>query len=281
MEQNMDKVNSMEQNVDKASKPQGLAELSPGSPALPPTPTDEIKGLSIAVKPARVASNKQKKRRNLYSTAPDAPVAKRRERERPSQNGAKKRTRKQDIASDVKALWLVDNLNIDQDPRSQVELSPQALSRALVGRSVYGYQGSFCHRLGKRTLKPHQRKKALLVDDITVTVHLTLHSLHRAGFEDVDTATNGRMAVTMATKREYDIILMDIKLPVISGIEATKEIRAFENKLHRQPSFIVALTGSVSKEDLDAYKEVGDRKSGSAGMPRPISYAVFCLKKKN
>eukprot|EP00456_Euglypha_rotunda_P093086 TRINITY_DN981_c0_g1_i4.p1 TRINITY_DN981_c0_g1~~TRINITY_DN981_c0_g1_i4.p1 ORF type:complete len:107 (-),score=15.62 TRINITY_DN981_c0_g1_i4:34-354(-) len=65
------------------------------------------------------------------------------------------------------------------------------------------------------------------------------------------------MAVTMATKREYDIILMDIKLPVISGIEATKEIRAFENKLHRQPSFIVALTGSVSKEDLDAYKEVG------------------------
>src|SRR5439155_7801320 len=32
---------------------------------------------------------------------------------------------------------------------------------------------------------------------------------------------------------------------------------------------------------VDILKERGDRKSGSAGMPRPISYAVFCLKKKN
>src|SRR5205085_4086367 len=31
----------------------------------------------------------------------------------------------------------------------------------------------------------------------------------------------------------------------------------------------------------DYFRDIGDRKSGSAGMPRPISYAVFCLKKKN
>src|SRR5205823_9291030 len=37
----------------------------------------------------------------------------------------------------------------------------------------------------------------------------------------------------------------------------------------------------LTKMQLDNQKEIADRKSGSAGMPRPISYAVFCLKKKN
>jgi len=50
---------------------------------------------------------------------------------------------------------------------------------------------------------------------------------------------------------------MDIKLPVLSGIDATKEIREYEKKVHRQPSYIIALTGSVTQSDLDTYKEAG------------------------
>src|SRR5207249_7554458 len=44
-----------------------------------------------------------------------------------------------------------------------------------------------------------------------------------------------------------------------------------------------APTASISKESpaITGVVEMVDRKSGSAGMPRPISYAVFCLKKKN
>jgi len=95
------------------------------------------------------------------------------------------------------------------------------------------------------------------VDDITVTVHLTLHSLYRAGFDDVDTAINGRIAVTMAKQRTYDIILMDITLPVLSGIEATKKIREYEKKINREPAYIIALTGAVSEDDLELYKEAG------------------------
>src|SRR2546423_5863805 len=38
---------------------------------------------------------------------------------------------------------------------------------------------------------------------------------------------------------------------------------------------------SLSEKKFELWREIKDRKSGSAGMPRPISYAVFCLKKKN
>src|SRR5205085_4242955 len=38
---------------------------------------------------------------------------------------------------------------------------------------------------------------------------------------------------------------------------------------------------SLSEKKFELWREIKDRKSGSAGMPRPTSYAVFCLKKKN
>src|SRR3712207_8182949 len=47
-------------------------------------------------------------------------------------------------------------------------------------------------------------------------------------------------------------------------------------------SFIASMTQKLTLSDIsDESKNYLDRKSGSAGMPRPISYAVFCLKKKS
>src|SRR5437764_6211957 len=53
------------------------------------------------------------------------------------------------------------------------------------------------------------------------------------------------------------------------------------------PTYQAGLRRDAVQPDIEAERkkrdeiEAGDRKSGSAGMPRPISYAVFCLKKKN
>src|SRR5205823_7767403 len=50
---------------------------------------------------------------------------------------------------------------------------------------------------------------------------------------------------------------------------------------HSVPRFFVPEHGTMFTLALVRFPPTADRKSGSAGMPRPISYAVFCLKKKN
>jgi len=58
-------------------------------------------------------------------------------------------------------------------------------------------------------------------------------------------------------KKEYDLILMDVKLPTMNGVEATKAIRAHEGELKRKSAVIFGLTGSTDEEDLKAYELAG------------------------
>jgi len=75
----------------------------------------------------------------------------------------------------------------------------------------------------------------------------------------VETAANGKIALDMVSASEagyYDIILMDIQMPVMDGYEATKAIRTLENKaLASIP--IVAMTANAFAEDVKAAKDAG------------------------
>eukprot|EP01083_Nonionella_stella_P075000 203626_1 len=111
---------------------------------------------------------------------------------------------------------------------------------------------------------PHDEttvKKALLVDDLKVTNKCTARSLFQAGYE-CHTADDGQKAVDMARKTHYDIIVMDVQLPVLNGVEATRKIRMNEKLRERQGSLpvksnIIGLTGSCDAEDLTSYAEAG------------------------
>ena len=65
----------------------------------------------------------------------------------------------------------------------------------------------------------------------------------------IDIAKNGEEAVTMAEKRHYDLVLMDIGLPDFSGIEATKKIRSFSD-ISKSQVPIVALTGHANNPEM-------------------------------
>jgi signal transduction histidine kinase len=71
----------------------------------------------------------------------------------------------------------------------------------------------------------------------------------------VELAENGQQAVDMAKQKKYDLIFMDIHMPIMDGYEATKHIRASEGP--NQNSTILALTANAIKEEVEKCFEVG------------------------
>lgn len=68
-------------------------------------------------------------------------------------------------------------------------------------------------------------KTSVLIVDDEPNMRVTLGDILREEDYEVDTAENGAQAVEMCLKRAYDVILMDVRMPGISGVEAFREIR--------------------------------------------------------
>lgn len=94
-------------------------------------------------------------------------------------------------------------------------------------------------------------KKILLVEDNELNYEIAKTVLEEAGFI-VDGASNGKEAIDKASDNTYDVILMDIQMPIMDGYEATKELRGLGN---RTP--IIAMTANAFSEDKKMAKEVG------------------------
>lgn len=71
----------------------------------------------------------------------------------------------------------------------------------------------------------------------------------------IDLAQNGQEAVEKIKERDYDMVLMDIRMPVLDGMEATKMIRKMEGK--KKFTKIIAMTANVMEEDVRTYFEIG------------------------
>ena len=94
--------------------------------------------------------------------------------------------------------------------------------------------------------------KILAVEDTPLNYLLLKIMLDEFGFEQ-DFAENGKVAIEKLQSNSYDIILMDIQMPVMNGIEATEYIRNIMNS--KIP--IIALTADVTMDDLEKCKAVG------------------------
>lgn len=103
-----------------------------------------------------------------------------------------------------------------------------------------------------------QNARVLLVDDNAINREIATENMVEFGMV-VEPAQNGPEAIEKAKSGEWDLILMDVQMPVVSGYEATRAIREMEKagQTKRPRTPIVAMTAHSLKEDEDACKESG------------------------
>ncbi|MDX1908674.1 MAG: response regulator [Bacteroidia bacterium] len=93
----------------------------------------------------------------------------------------------------------------------------------------------------------------LVAEDDEVNLLIAEHILGKRGYA-VFTAENGETAARLVQEHTFDLILMDIEMPVMDGLEATALIRSTERG---QVIPIVALTAHTLPEKLEKFKELG------------------------
>jgi CheY-like chemotaxis protein len=100
------------------------------------------------------------------------------------------------------------------------------------------------------------RGRVLVVEDEAVNRLAAVNSLLRLGYE-AGQAKNGREALDILAREPFDAVLMDIQMPVMSGIEAVRHIRASEAGSSPATIPIIALTAHAMAGDQEKFLAVG------------------------
>lgn len=113
------------------------------------------------------------------------------------------------------------------------------------------------HNILTKTGTPQADNKMhiLLVEDDKVNQIVTIQVLKQRGYT-IDVANNGREALELLEKSKYDLILMDIQMPEMNGIETTKTIRKAEEGTNNHIP-IIALTAHAFSGDKEKFLEIG------------------------
>ncbi|MFP6847099.1 MAG: PAS domain S-box protein [Pseudomonas sp.] len=104
----------------------------------------------------------------------------------------------------------------------------------------------------------------LAADDVPQNLELLQLNLQRLGHQ-VTCVADGQAAVAAFASQDFDLILMDVQMPLVDGLEASRRIRAFEATHPREPIPIIALTASVLDQDRQAALDAG--MNGFASKP--------------
>lgn len=112
--------------------------------------------------------------------------------------------------------------------------------------------------------------RVLLADDSPVN-RMLVREFFKGLPLQLDEAVDGRSAVARFSDTSYDLVLMDIRMPVMDGYAATRAIRAWERDNQRTATPIIALTASALEEDAQRCREAGC----DAHVSKPVKRAAL------
>jgi CheY-like chemotaxis protein len=101
---------------------------------------------------------------------------------------------------------------------------------------------------------PRSGHRILLAEDVEINQEIARSMLEQAGYA-VDVASNGAEAVRAVQDGSYDLVLMDVQMPEMDGLQATEHIRALSGPVSRIP--IIAMTANVYAEQVASFIKAG------------------------
>ncbi|NCE89181.1 response regulator receiver protein [Pseudomonas sp. L13] len=110
--------------------------------------------------------------------------------------------------------------------------------------------------------------KILVADDVPQNVELVALTLQDRGHQ-VSVAKDGLEALEKFMLQRFDVVLMDVHMPLVDGLEATRRIRDYEHAHNLAPTPIIALTASVMESDKNAARAAG--MNGFAVKPLEVA----------
>lgn len=142
------------------------------------------------------------------------------------------------------------------------------------------YSLNFCQMVNRETVRLEKEEdvlcfmapeaKLLIVDDHEMNLKVAKGLLEPLGVQ-IDTAENGKEAINKILKKSYDLVFMDHMMPVMDGVEATKELRKIEDD-YIQKLPIIALSANATIEARELFAQNGF----SDFVAKPIKLKELC-----
>jgi len=109
---------------------------------------------------------------------------------------------------------------------------------------------------GKVKERHKENIKILIAEDNYASRFLTSNFVRKYGYE-VKSVENGKEAINALKEDSYDIVLMDIQMPVMDGVKACRKIREGNSEVSNTGVLIIALTAHAMEDDREKYKSAG------------------------
>ena len=145
---------------------------------------------------------------------------------------------------------LRSRVNPKQHHFEDVVLTPVSLAKTI--RILSSAQEKTLEKTFPSQTGSSKSLRALVADDNKINCKLIKIILEKLDM-DVTIVLNGKEAVETVKENDYDIIFMDIQMPVMDGVEASKNILAYESKHALKHTPVVALTANTSTGDKEKY----------------------------
>jgi PAS domain S-box-containing protein len=158
-------------------------------------------------------------------------------------------------------------LNVEHAPRYVMNELKLAKEKSNDGKRMIEQEIKFL---------PERPLNILLVDDSENNRIIVKAYLSNTNHQIVE-AENGEEALLKFKQHHFDLVFMDIQMPVMDGITATKLIRQYEQELNKKHTVIVALTAYAQEEDEKRFIEAGC----DIHLPKPIKKSTFHLALKH